>query len=138
MVPITDDGRVVMEEQYRYAMGQVVLEIPAGKIDPGETDPMKAAIRELREETGYTASDVRYLGMINTSVAYSQEKIYVYGMAGLTMGERDMDEDEAIDVKLMDFDEVYGMAVHGQLIDVKTIAAICMAREQMADVVGRE
>ena len=134
MVPITDDGRIVMVEQYRYAMGRVVLEIPAGKIDKGEKDPRLTAIRELKEETGFTASDVRYLGKVNTSVAYSQEMIYVYGMAGLTKGETDMDEDEAIDMKLIDFDKAYKMAVTGQLVDVKTIAAICMAREQMGDI----
>ena len=138
MVPITDDGKVVMVEQYRYAMGRVVLEIPAGKIDKGETDPLETAKRELKEETGFTASDVRYLGMVNTSVAYSQEKIYVYGMAGLVKGETDMDDDEAIDMKLMDFDEVYRMATGGELVDVKTIAAICMAKEQMHDILGGE
>lgn len=138
MVPITDEGKVVMVEQFRYAMGRVVLEIPAGKIDKGETDPFEVARRELREETGYSAGDVRLLGMINTSVAYSKEKIYVFGMCDLTKGETDMDDDEAIDMKMMDFEEVYSMAAGGKLIDAKTIAAICMAREQMSDVLRRK
>ena len=134
MVPITSDGKVIMVEQFRYAMGRVVLEIPAGKIDKGETDPIETAKRELKEETGFTAGDVRMLGMVNTSVAYSKEKIYVFGMADLKKGERHLDDDEAIDIKVMDFDEVYKMATGGKLIDVKTVAAICMAKEQMKDV----
>ena len=138
MVPITDDGKVVMVEQFRYAMGRVVLEVPAGKIDLGETDPFEVAQRELREETGFHAEDVRLLGMVNTSVAYSKEKIYVFGMSGLIKGETDMDDDEAIDMKLMDFDEVYEMATGGKLIDVKTVAAICMAKKQMSDVLEKD
>lgn len=134
MVPITDDGKVILVEQFRYAMGEVVLEVPAGKIDKGETDPVKAAARELQEETGYTAGDVRFLGVVNTSVAYSKEKIYVYGMTDLVRGEADPDEDEAIDIRVMDFDEAYKMAVSGKLIDVKTIAALAMAKEQMKDI----
>ena len=137
IVPITDDGKVVMVEQFRYAMGGVVLEMPAGKIDEGETDPKQTAIRELKEETGYTATDIRYLGMVNTSVAYSLEKIHIYGMTGLTKGETDFDEDEAIEMKLMDFDQVYDMATSGKLIDVKTIAALAMAKEQMKDVLNK-
>lgn len=137
MVPVTSDGKVVLVEQFRYAMGQVVLEVPAGKIDKGETDPVKTAVRELKEETGFSAGDVRFLGMINTSVAYSQEKIYVYGMAELTRGETNFDDDEAIDMKLIDFDEAYHMAVTGQLIDVKTIAALAMAKEQMKDILKK-
>lgn len=137
IVPITDDGKIVMVEQFRYAMGGVILEMPAGKIDKGETDPKETAIRELKEETGYTASDVRYLGTVNTSVAYSLEKIHIYGMTGLTKGETNFDEDEAIEMKLMDFDEVYDMATKGKLIDVKTIAALAMAKEQMKDVLNK-
>ena len=138
MVALTSENNVVMVEQFRYAMGQVVLEVPAGKIDKGETDPVKTAVRELKEETGFSAGDVRFLGMINTSVAYSQEKIYVYGMSELTRGETNFDDDEAIDMKLIDFDEAYHMAVTGQLIDVKTIAALAMAKEQMKDVLKEE
>ena len=70
-----------------------VLEIPAGKIDKGETDPLKAAVRELKEETGYTAEHIQFLGKINPSVAYSEEVIYLYGMTDLTPGEQDLDED---------------------------------------------
>lgn len=131
MVAITDDGNIVMVEQFRYACGRPVLEIPAGKIDAGETDPAAVAVRELREETGYNADKVILLGKINTSAAYSEEMISVYAMTGLTPGEQDLDEDEALNVIEMPFGEAYDMAASGKLIDAKTIAALLMAKEQL-------
>ena len=131
MVVITDDGNIVMVEQFRYACGRPVLEIPAGKIDAGETDPAAVAVRELREETGYSADKVILLGKINTSAAYSEEMISVYAMTGLTPGEQDLDEDEALNVIEMPFGEAYDMAASGKLIDAKTIAALLMAKEQL-------
>ncbi|MDO5414986.1 MAG: NUDIX hydrolase [Bacillota bacterium] len=131
MVAITDDGNIVMVEQFRYACGRPVLEIPAGKIDAGETDPAAVAVRELREETGYSADKVILLGKINTSAAYSEEMISVYAMTGLTPGEQDLDEDEALNVIEMPFGEAYDMAASGKLIDAKTIAALLMAKEQL-------
>lgn len=131
MVAITDDGNIVMVEQFRYACGRPVLEIPAGKIDAGETDPAAVAVRELREETGYSADKVILLGKINTSAAYSEEMISVYAMTELTPGEQDLDEDEALNVIEMPFAEAYDMAALGKLIDAKTIAALLMAKEQL-------
>lgn len=131
MVPITAEGNIVMVEQFRYACGRVVLEIPAGKIDKGEIDPAAVAARELREETGYTADDIVLLGKINTSAAYSEEMISVYVMTGLTAGEQELDADEALNVIEMPFKEAYDMAAAGRLIDAKTIAALLMAKEQL-------
>ena len=131
MVPITDEGNIVMVEQFRYACGRPVLEIPAGKIDAGEKDPAAVAERELKEETGYTAEKVVLLGKINTSAAYSEEMISVYAMTGLTPGEQQLDEDEALNVIEMPFKEAYDMAAAGKLIDAKTIAALLMAKEQL-------
>ncbi len=131
MVAITAEKKVLMVKQYRYACHDTVLEIPAGKIDKGETDPLNAAIRELKEETGYTAEHIHYLGKINPSVGYSEEVIYLYAMTGLTAGEQDLDEDEALDVLEYPFDEAYHMAARGEIIDAKTVAALMMAKEQL-------
>ena len=131
MVAITSQHRVVMVRQYRYACGRSVLEIPAGKIEKGETDPQKTAERELREETGYTAKNIKYLGSINPSVGYSEEVIHIYGMTELIPGKQDPDEDEALEVLEIDFDEACNMAAEGKLIDAKTIAALMMAEKQM-------
>ena len=134
IVPITDEGNVIMVKQFRYACGRPVLEIPAGKIDRGEANPVDVAHRELKEETGYTADKVIYLGKINPSVAYCEEIIRIYAMTGLTPGEQELDEDEAMDVLEYPFEEVYQMAAKGELVDVKTIAGIFMAKEQLSDI----
>lgn len=130
---VTDAGKVVMVRQYRYAMGRVVLEVPAGKIDPGEKDPEQTMIRELKEETGYQASEITYLGKINPSVGYSEELIYLYLMRGLTLGEQQLDEDESLEVELMPFDELYEMAQKGDIEDAKSVAAIFMASRYLRD-----
>lgn len=131
VVPITNEGKVVMVKQYRYPMGRDVLEIPAGKIDKGESDPEGAAMRELKEETGYTAEKLQYLGKISPSVAYFEEIIYLYAGIGLTPGDTEFDTDEALDIVEYDFGDIYRMAADGQLIDAKTIAALFMAKEQL-------
>ncbi|MBQ6496140.1 MAG: NUDIX hydrolase [Firmicutes bacterium] len=128
IVAITDEDKVVLVKQYRYAAGRAFVEIPAGKIDKGENDPVKAAIRELKEETGYTAESIEHLGNINVSVAYSEEVIHLYMMTGLTAGEQSLDEDEAVEVLEIPFDEVYEMAGQGKLEDAKTVAALLMAK----------
>lgn len=134
IVPVKENGDIVMVEQYRYACGMKVLELPAGKVDKGETDPAAVAARELREETGYTAKNIRYLGKINTSVAYSEEVIHMYAMTGLSAGEQELDDDEAINVVELPFSEVYKMAYEGRLIDAKTVAGLLMAKEQLSDI----
>lgn len=125
---LTDDGEIIMVRQYRYACGRSVLEIPAGKIDPGETDPLEAARRELKEETGYTAGRITHMGDCNPSCAYSEEVIHLYLAEDLVEGEQNLDDDEALDVLKMPFDEVYEMAVHGKIADSKTLAAILMVK----------
>lgn len=137
IVALKDDGDIVMVEQYRYACGRKVLEIPAGKIDRGETDPVQVAARELKEETGYSAKEITYLGKINTSVAYSEEVIHIYAMTGLTAGEQDLDDDEAINIVEMPFEEACALASGGKLIDAKTVAGLFMAKEQLFDKNGK-
>lgn len=130
MVAIMDNGDMVMVKQFRYAMGRVSLELPAGKIDKGELDPVGAAIRELKEETGYTAQTIKHLGQINPSTAYSEEVIHIYLMTDLIPGEQKLDEDEAVEVVEIPFDEVYEMAAQGKLSDAKTLAGVMMTKEQ--------
>ena len=130
-VALTDEGNIVMVKQYRYACGRSILEIPAGKIDKGETDPVAAMERELREETGYTASNICHMGDVNPSCAYSEEVIHLYLMTGLAPGQQDLDEDEVLEVLEMPFDEVYDMAVRGELVDSKTLAALLMAKDRI-------
>ena len=129
IVPITKEGKLVMVKQFRYPSGKVLLEIPAGKIDKGETNPEETARRELKEETGYTAE--HYMGSINPSVAYTEEVIHLYAATGLIPGEADPDEDEALELVEYDFGEAYKMAASGKLVDAKTIAAVFMAKEQL-------
>ena len=131
IVALTEDNNIGMERQYRYACGRAILEIPAGKIDKGETDPVAAAVRELREETGYTASEIIHLGDCNPSCAYSEEVIHLYLMRGLTKGERELDDDEVIELIEMPFDEVYEMGVRGEIVDSKTLAALLMTKGRL-------
>ena len=130
-VALTEDKNIIMVKQFRYACGEAILEIPAGKIDKRETDPVAAMKRELKEETGYSASQVLHLGDVNPSCAYSEEVIHLYLMTGLTPGEQDLDEDEALEVLEMPFDEVYQLAVDGKLVDSKTLAALLMAKDRI-------
>ena len=126
MAAITDDNKMVMIKQFRQAAGKVVLEAPAGKREKGE-DPIETAVRELKEETGYTASNIKFLTKFYSSVGYSEEIIYVYLCTGLTPGETDFDENEAIDVIEYDLGELCKMAMNGEIEDAKTIVAILIA-----------
>ena len=127
IVPVTDDGKIIMVKQYRKPAKRVMLEVPAGKIDPGE-DHYTTAIRELKEETGYTADNVRFLTKMYPSVGYSEELLYIYMVTGLTPGETDPDENEAIDVVEIPLDELHKMIMEGKIEDAKTIAGVMMVK----------
>lgn len=124
VVAIDDNNRIVMETQYRYPFGRAMLEIPAGKLDGPNEDPLEAAKRELEEETGIRASEYKYLGPLFPTVAYSSETIHLYWAKGLKFGERHLDEDESINVRMMDFEEVVKMVLDGRIGDSKTQAAV--------------
>jgi len=123
IVPLLDDGRIVMERQYRAPLRQVLLEFPAGKMDPGEGGKA-TAIRELAEETGYRAREWARACITHNAVAYSTEGIEIWFARGLTLGERDLDHGEHIDVCLMPADELYAMAARGELTDAKTLIGL--------------
>ena len=120
IVPMFDDGRVVIERQFRYPLRRAVLEFPAGKIDPNE-DPQACAVRELREETGFAAREWHFLGRIHNAIGYSDEHIELYLARGLIAGERELDAGEFLDVLTMPLDAVLAAIDAGEITDVKTI-----------------
>jgi len=120
IIPVFDDGRVLLERQFRYPLQQVFIEFPAGKIDPGE-DPLECAKRELREETGYSATDWQFVCRIHNAIAYSDEHIDIYLARGLTEGERQLDEGEFLDIFTATTDEMLSWVREGKITDVKTV-----------------
>lgn len=119
VVPILDDGRVVMVRQYRYPIGKVIVEFPAGKRDPGE-DLLACAQRELREETGYTAREWAFACEIHNAAAYSSESIWLYFARGLVAGEQALDTGEFVEVVTLSEAELDTLARDNALPDVKT------------------
>jgi len=124
--PLGDDPQLLLIRQYRYAAESFVYEIPAGRLDPGES-PATCATRELLEETGCTAERVEPLTTIYTTPGFTDEKIYLYMATGLTMGESHLEADEFIEVETKPMSEVLRMIERGEIIDGKTIVAILFA-----------
>jgi ADP-ribose pyrophosphatase len=119
IVALLDDGRILLERQYRYPVARVCMEIPAGKLDLGE-DPLMCAQRELQEETGYTASKWSYIRRIHPVISYSTEFIDIYLAEGLSKGERQLDDEEFLDVFAASLDELLTWVEDGAITDVKT------------------
>ena len=123
IVPITDDGRLVVERQHRYPLDRVLLEFPAGKLDPDETT-LRCAQRELLEETGYRAHEWAFAGRMHNAPAYSTEFIEVWFARGLVAGEQQLDEGEFVEVLTMDEGDVFALAARGELTDAKTMVGL--------------
>ena len=124
VLPITDDGKLVLIKQFRYPLQEILIEAPAGKLEIGE-DPMICATRELTEETGYTAEKIISLGKISTTPGFCDEILYLYLAQDLTVGEHNREEGEyGMEVFEYSLSEVDEMIKNGELIDSKTIAAI--------------
>jgi ADP-ribose pyrophosphatase len=117
------ETRIVLERQYRYPVGQVMVELPAGKLDAGE-DPLLCGQRELLEETGYRAREWARAGKMHLAIAYSTEVIHIYFARGLTQGERQLDPGEFLDVFSATPDELMVWCREGQVTDAKTLG--CM------------
>jgi ADP-ribose pyrophosphatase len=120
IIPVLDDGKVLLERQYRYPNDRVFIELPAGKIDPGE-DPLACAIRELEEETGYTAAEWKFVSTIHNAIAYSDEHLDIYLARGLTAGETKLDDGEFIETITATVDEMLDWVRSGKITDVKTV-----------------
>lgn len=124
IIPLTDDGRVIMEGQYRYANHRAFIEIPAGKLDGPDEDRLEAAKRELKEETGITADNWQDLGGLICAPAYAGEYITMYLATGLHKGEQHLDEEEFLDVFTVPLEELVDEIMAGTIEDAKTISAI--------------
>lgn len=123
IVPLLEDGpglRVVLERQWRHPLGRSIIELPAGKRDPGEA-PLACAQRELREETGYSAREWAHAGQLHPLAAYSDECIELWFARGLTAGARALDAGEFLDVFTATPDELLRWCLHGQVTDAKTL-----------------
>ncbi len=126
IVPMMDDGRLLLLKQYRHAVGAFIWEIPAGTRDPQE-DEMTCARRELTEETGYTARKMEKIGVITPLPAYSDERISIYLATGLTLSEQDLDDDEHLSVHPVKWQTAMAMIADGRINDAKTIASLHLA-----------
>jgi ADP-ribose pyrophosphatase len=120
ILPLFDDGTVLLERQFRYPLDRVFVEFPAGKIDAGE-DHLACAKRELQEETGYTATDWQFVCTIHNAIAYSDEHLDLYLARGLQEGPRKLDEGEFLDVYKLPLKTLLEQIRQGEVTDVKTL-----------------
>ena len=128
IVALTDDDKVVLIKQFRKPIEQVIWEIPAGKLEIGE-NPKDCAIRELKEETGYSAKNIKLIHKFFTSAGFSNQKIYIFLATGLNKGEPEFDEDEIIEKYEIDINEARNMVINNEIEDAKTAIGILLAKE---------
>jgi ADP-ribose pyrophosphatase len=126
VVPIRNDGKILLVRQFRYPVDQLTLEIPAGKLDPGE-EPEACAKRELEEETGYKAKKLRLLSSILTTPGFTNEVIHLYLAEDLVLAEQCPDEDEFIDVEVFTKEEIRKMIENGTISDAKSLLGLLLA-----------
>jgi len=130
VVPITDDNKVLMVRQYRYPVGEELLEIPAGKLDNDE-DPLECAVRELSEETGCKAGKLVDLGAIYPSPGFCRETLFLYLALDLQRGEMHLDQNELLSVEAVGIEELVDMIMENKLPDAKSVVGILKARRYL-------
>jgi ADP-ribose pyrophosphatase len=123
IVPLFDDGRVLLERQFRYPHGREFIEIPAGKLEPGEPH-LETAKRELLEETGYAAAEWTRLCVIHTAIAYTDESIEIFLARKLTLSTRKLDVGEFLETFIVPFQEAIEMIRDGRITDAKSVAGL--------------
>ncbi|MCI8981323.1 MAG: NUDIX hydrolase [Hungatella sp.] len=124
VLPVTDDGKILMVRQYRNALDRNTLEIPAGKLDAPDEPKIDCAYRELEEETGYRTDKLEYLMSVNTTVAFCDEAIDIFVARNLIPSHQHLDEDEVIDVEAWELKDLLELIYAGKMTDAKTVAAI--------------
>jgi ADP-ribose pyrophosphatase len=123
-----DDGKIILERQFRYPHGRDFIEIPAGKLEPGEPH-LESAQRELLEETGYVAAEWVRMGVIHTAIAYTDEAIDLFLARKLELRERKLDQGEFLEVLIVEFDEALQMVRESRITDAKSVSAILMYQQ---------
>lgn len=132
VVPVDEQGRIVMVSQYRNALDRYTLEIPAGGLQSKDEPTKDAAARELAEETGYRSDHLELLLSIRTTVAFCNEKIDIYVADHLVPGSQHLDEDEFVNVKAYTLEELTEMIYSGKIQDSKTVAAIMTYKDKFS------
>jgi ADP-ribose pyrophosphatase len=128
VLAVTDKGELVMERQFRYALGRDMIEVPAGKIDPGE-DPLATARRELAEETGYSAAQWAHVATIHLAIGYSNEHIEIYLAKGLKQQKARLDDEEFLEVFTLPLATALAWVREGKITDSKTVSTLFWAEK---------
>ncbi|MBR6012613.1 MAG: NUDIX hydrolase [Selenomonadaceae bacterium] len=131
VIPILPDNEIILVRQFRYPVGQVTLEVPAGKLDKPNEDPVECAKRELSEETGYTTENIWKLTTIATTVGFTNEVIHLFAASDLKLGEQHTDTDEFINVVKVPLTAALHMVETGKIIDAKSIISILLLAQQI-------
>ena len=124
VIPVKDDGKIILVKQFRYPLQKTLIEFPAGKLEKGE-DPLICATRELEEETGYKAKEIKKLGEIFTAPGYCTETLHIYSAKGLTPGNHNREEGELeMEILELTVEEIEKMIISGDINDAKTIVGM--------------
>ena len=132
IVPVTEDGKILFVRQYRLGAGKIMLELPAGMMNPGE-DPDTSAARELREETGNESADIQRLGGFYITPGYCTEYLHIYLAKNLKWNPLPQDDDEFLSTAAIPVEEAFSLAENGEMDDAKSIAGLLMAQKQIRE-----